>query len=129
MITRIFTITGALFALLGVITRALSSHALRPLLAELGKLENFNLASDYSLIHGLATIIIAIFCQLFPNAKFPLAGWAFLIGSFLFQGTVFLKCFIPLGQIGILTPIGGAFLMAGWILLIFSALRITQTTR
>ena len=124
--TRFFSTTGASFALLGVITRALSSHALKPSLEELGKLENFNIASDYSLIHGIAMIAVAILCHIFPDGKFPLAGWALLAGSILFQGTVFLKCFITLGATGILTPIGGAFLMAGWLMLICFSLGIKR---
>jgi uncharacterized membrane protein YgdD (TMEM256/DUF423 family) len=50
------------------------------------------------------------------------AGWAFFVGSILFQGTVFAKCFMPLGPIGLATPLGGLFLMAGWLLLALSAL-------
>ena len=119
---RFFLASGALFSLCGVVTRALSSHALHESLSASGSLNNFNLASDYLLIHGLALICTAILFRLYPANGFMWAGWAFFVGSILFQGTVFAKCFMPLGPIGLATPLGGLFLMAGWLLLALSAL-------
>jgi len=121
--THIFITSGAFLSLGGVLARSLSSHALRPTLEQLGKLENFNIAADYLIFHGLALIVTAILCHLFPQGKYHLAGWAFIGGSLLFQGTVIIKAFISLGPIGILTPLGGFVLMAGWLLLAYSALR------
>jgi uncharacterized membrane protein YgdD (TMEM256/DUF423 family) len=120
--THLFTATGAILALAGVLARSLSSHALLHLLQERGKLDNFNLAADYLVFHGLALIAVAILCHLFPEAKYYRAGWAFLLGSLLFQGTVLIKSFISIQPFGFLTPLGGFFLMAGWGLLFIAAL-------
>lgn len=120
---QIFIAAGALFAFCGVLARSLSSHPIKPILEQLGKLENFNIAADYLLFHGLALIATAILCHLFPQGKYHWAGWAFIIGSFLFQGTVIFKSFINMGPAGMLTPLGGFILLAGWLLLAYAAVR------
>lgn len=117
---RFFLISGSISALIGVITRSLSSHAIKPFLTERGKLDNFNLAADYLLFHGLALIAVAILCHLFPEAKFQRAGWAFIIGSLFFQISVLVKSCVSIAPFGFITPVGGFILMAGWVLLIIS---------
>ncbi len=121
--THFFIATGSLLALIGVLARSLSAHALLQLLEARGKLENFNLAADYLLFHGLALIGIAILCHLFPEGKYHRAGWAFLLGSILFQGSVLTKSFVSIQPFGFLTPLGGFVLMVGWGLLFFAALQ------
>jgi len=120
--THLFIALGSALALVGVLARSLSSHALLQLLEDRGKLANFNLASDYLLFHGLALIGVAILCHLFPESKYHRAGWAFLFGSILFQGTVLIKSFVSIQPLGFLTPLGGFILMVGWGLLFVAAL-------
>jgi len=124
--TQLFIIAGTFFAFCGVLARSLSSHAIKPTLEELGKLDNFNIAADYLLFHGLALIATAILCHIFPQSRFQWAGWAFILGSVLFQGTVIFKAFIPMGPAGLLTPLGGFVLLGGWLLLGYGALRIAN---
>lgn len=119
---QLFVAAGSLLALVGIVARSLSSHALLQLLTERGKLANFNLAADYLLIHGLALIAVAILGHLFPEAKYLRPGWFLLAGSLLFQGTVLIKSLVAIQPFGFVTPIGGFLLMAGWGLLILSAL-------
>ncbi len=114
---RIFIVCGALFAFGGVLARALSAHMLLARLSATNKLDNFNLAADYLLIHGLALITAAILWRLFPHPGLYWAGWAFIAGSFFFQGTVLVKCFLPMGMLGVATPLGGLILMLAWLLL------------
>lgn len=125
--THLFIGTGAFFAFCGVFTRSLSSHAIKASLEQLGKLDNFNIAADYLIFHGLALLATGILCQLYPGSRYYLAGWAFIIGSVLFQGTVLLKAFSNLGPAGMLTPLGGLILLGGWLLLIYAAIQTSQT--
>ena len=120
--THIFIALGSLAALSGVLARSLSSHALLQLLEKHGKLANFNLAADYLLVHGLAIIGVAILCHLFPESKYHRVGWLFALGSMLFQGSVLTKSFVSIQPLGFLTPLGGFILMAGWGLLLITAL-------
>ncbi|MGW8194762.1 MAG: DUF423 domain-containing protein [Desulforhopalus sp.] len=122
MITRVFIVFGALAALGGVLARSLSSHALLQILEERGNLANFNLAADYLLAHGLAIIAVALLCQLFPENTYHRAGWFFVFGSLMFQGSVLTKSFMSIHPLGFLTPLGGFLLMAGWGWLLITAL-------
>lgn len=118
----IFISSGSFFALAGVLARSLSSHAIYSFLQERGKLENFNLAADYLLFHGLALIGVAILCHLLPDARYERAGYLFILGSLLFQGTVLTKSCISIAPFGFLTPFGGFLLMVGWVLMIITPL-------
>ena len=126
--THIFITSGGISALIGVISRSLSSHAIKPFLIERGKLDNFNLAADYLVLHGLALIAVAALCHLFPEAKFTRAGWTLLAGSVLFQGSVLLKSCISIAPFGFITPLGGFVLMLGWILFVISSLTLYTST-
>jgi uncharacterized membrane protein YgdD (TMEM256/DUF423 family) len=121
-----FISIGAFFALAGVLARSLSSHALLQLLEARGKLANFNLAADYLLVHGLALIGIAVLCKLYPAGNYQRAGWGFILGSLLFQGTVLVKSFVSIKPLGFLTPLGGFVLMLSWALLCFTALQAAR---
>jgi uncharacterized membrane protein YgdD (TMEM256/DUF423 family) len=127
--THLFIATGSSLAIVGVLARSLSAHALLQLLEERGKLANFNLAADYLLIHGLALVAVAILCHLFPEVKYHRAGWAFLLGSVLFQGSVLTKSFVSIQPFGFITPLGGFILMLGWGLLLIAGLSGYRITR
>lgn len=126
--THIFITSGGISALIGIISRSLSSHAIESFLTERGKLDNFNLASDYLVLHGLALIAVAVLCHLYPEAKFARAGWCLFAGSLLFQGSVLLKSCISIAPFGLITPLGGFVLMLGWIFLIISSLTLYTST-
>ncbi len=114
---QLFLVCGCLFAFSGVLARALSAHALLERLSASAKLDNFNLAADYLLVHGLALVAVGLYGRLAPQQAFCWSGWAFIAGSLLFQGTVLIKCFVPMGAWGMATPLGGLVLMLGWLLL------------
>lgn len=116
---NIFISSGSFFALVGIVARSLSSHTIQPFLIERGKLDNFNLAADYLIVHGLALLVVAILCHLFPDARYERAGYLLIVGSLLFQGTVLIKSCVSIAPFGLLTPIGGLILMLGWGFLMF----------
>ena len=119
---RIFLVTGALFSCAAVVCRALSYHTLRLELTASRTMEQFNLAADYLLVHGLALVVLARLAETRPCRCFTASGWALLVGSLCFQGTVIAKCFVDLGPAGALTPVGGVLLMLGWLLLALGGL-------
>ena len=119
---RIFLVTGSLFSCAAIVCRALSWHSLRLELTASRTMDQFNLAADYFLIHGLALVVLAHLADVRPCRSFTLGGWALLVGSLCFQGTVIAKCFVDLGPAGALTPVGGVLLMLGWLLLALGGL-------
>ena len=120
--TDSFIAIGAAFCSIGVAARALSSHAIRQLLLEQQTLDNFNLAADYLVLHGLALIGAGVLVHLFPTANYHRAGFMLIAGTLLFGCSVLAKSLVSIDPFGFITPLGGLFLITGWILVAFCAL-------
>jgi uncharacterized membrane protein YgdD (TMEM256/DUF423 family) len=113
---------GAFWAAIGVALGAFGAHALKDELVAAGQLENWHTAVRYQVWHALALIAYGIIAERRPLAAY--AGWAFLVGSFLFSGSIYCLARDVLRPVmGPLTPIGGALLISAWITLGVSAIR------
>lgn len=112
--------SAGILGIVGVLARSLSSHTIKPFLEEREKLDNFNLAADYLLMHAIAILLLLVIRKQYPTAKLERSIYLFLVGSLLFQGTVLIKSCVSISPFGFVTPIGGALLMAGWSYLIIA---------
>lgn len=119
---RIFFALGALLGGLGVAAGAFGAHALESRLAP-ARLELFELAARYQMIHALALIAVAWAVQRWPSALANAAGWLFLVGVLIFCGTIYALAFGAPRILGAVTPAGGLSLIIGWLLLAAAALR------
>lgn len=118
---RVFFGIGALFALLGVMAGAFGSHALRTRLAP-DMLNVFEVAVRYQLIHALGLLAVAWAVTRWPGTMVNAAGWLFVAGIVLFSGSLYLLTLLGTRGLGIVTPIGGVAMMAGWACLAWAAL-------
>jgi len=125
---KLFLFIGALFCFLGVLAGALGSHSLKEYLIQSNGLSNFNLATDYMFYHGMGLLFVAFARNRYPALWFHYAGWLFVAGTLLFQGNLFLMTMTGNRMMGMLTPVGGFCLMAGWLLFALQALRIPKST-
>lgn len=107
-------ITAATFGFLGVAFGAFGAHALKPMLIETGRLEVYELAIRYVFYHTFALLGTGITMHLLPAPPLRYAALFFTIGIILFSGSLLTLSFVRLGPIGIITPIGGIFLLLGW---------------
>lgn len=113
-----------IFGLLGVALGAMGAHALAPpVLSQ--KLHNaFETAVRYQFYHSFALAFTSLIYLIFPNKYIQRATWAFITGIILFSGSIYLLIFmeaglhIEPGLFGIITPLGGLFLIAGWLFLL-----------
>jgi len=118
---------GAFWAAIGVTLGAFGAHALKDELLEAGQLETWHTAVRYQVWHALALIAYGILAERRPLAAY--AGWAFLVGSFLFSGSLYCLSRGVLNLVmGPLTPVGGALLISAWITFGVSALRSGRRT-
>lgn len=115
--TRTFILIGALLGALGVGIGAFGAHGLEPTLIANGRLDTFETASRYHLIHAVALFAAAFVAQHFPGPLARWGGWLLLIGVLLFSGSLYLLAIFDLGVMGAVAPVGGAALIAGWALL------------
>lgn len=118
---RVFFGIGALLAGLGVMAGAFGSHALRARLAP-DMLAVFEIAVRYQLIHALGLMAVAWASTRWPGAAVNAAGWLFIAGIVLFSGSLYLLTVTGTRGLGIVTPIGGVLMMAGWASLAWAAL-------
>jgi len=123
---RLFVCLGAAFCFLGVLFGALGAHTLKEYLIQSKGLGIFELATDYMFYHGMGLIFVGFVQDRYPDLPFRFAGWLFIAGTILFQGNLYLKSLFDFRMMGVLTPVGGICLMAGWLMLAFQALKISK---
>ena len=119
---KIFFVWGSLLGCLGVAAGAFGAHALEARLAP-DRLELFELAARYQMIHALALIAAAWAVQRWPSGTATAAGWLLVIGVLIFCGTIYALAFGAPRILGAVTPIGGLSLILGWLLMAVTAWR------
>lgn len=111
-LTQIRIAASLLF--LGIALGAFGAHGLEARLEETGRLDNWETASFYHLIHALAMFIVAL-----RGGKSRGFYW-FLAGIILFSGSLYALALSDIGRLGVITPLGGLSFLLGWGLWIFS---------
>lgn len=110
---RIWLFLGTVNALLAVILAAAGAHG--PMAPTTPFLQHIlSTASLFHLIHSLAMIQFGLWLAQNPNHN-NFTGIFFLTGTVLFVGSLYALVFTTITFPGLLTPIGGALLMLGWI--------------
>tara|TARA_A100001037_G_scaffold246647_1_gene228405 strand:- start:315 stop:692 length:378 start_codon:yes stop_codon:yes gene_type:complete len=113
---------AAVNGLLAVMLGAFMSHSLEETItSEL--LTVFQTGVSYHMYHSLAALAVGILSHIFPKVRLlKLSAYSFLLGIVFFSGSLYLLALTELPMIGLITPIGGAFFIFGWITLcIFGA--------
>jgi len=111
--------TGALAVLCG----AFAAHGLSARLDENARAV-FETGARYHMYHALA-IGLAAFAMRGPaETRARAAAILFLIGIFLFSGSLYLLALTGMTVLGFVTPFGGLAFIAGWIFLALAALKL-----
>ena len=116
---RLIAISGALSVMLG----AFGVHGLEDRLSA-SYLDTFNTAVRYQILHTLA--LLGIICLPDHLVKLRTLHWvaiSFAAGVLLFSGSLYLLVLFDIPSLGVITPIGGAALILGWVLLLLSVRR------
>ena len=112
---------GITFSLLSVILGAFGAHLLKKSLPE-SALQSFEVGIRYMMYHGLVLLILTL--MPFEEKKWVVIF--FVIGTLLFSVSIFFLSIqsilkTNLKWLGPVTPIGGTFLIMGWILFLLKA--------
>ncbi len=112
---KIFISLAALFAGLSVAAGAFASHALKERLSDRA-LQIFEVGARYQMYHALALLLVAILLiqSKSPSPSLVTSGWLFIIGIFIFSGSLYALSLSDIKILGAITPIGGAAFIAGW---------------
>jgi uncharacterized membrane protein YgdD (TMEM256/DUF423 family) len=115
MTSRLAATLGTAFAGLAVVLGAFGAHTLRARLAP-HDLETFETAVRYQMYHAFALLAAAWLL----SRGVPWAGnaaWAFVAGTVIFSGSLYLLVATGQRWLGAITPIGGLAFIAGWLML------------
>ena len=125
---KFFLITGSLLGALSVALGAFGAHSLKRIVSP-EAVATFETGVRYQFYHTFALLLIAVLYEKFPNKWLVWAGNSFLLGILLFCGSLYLLTLlnatntVGLRKIGIVTPFGGLFFIAGWLLLMWGVSR------
>lgn len=102
-----------MFGFLGVALGAFGAHGLRKILLETGRVENWETAVFYHLVHAVVLLVLAVRPTV-HKATF----WSFAAGIIIFSGSLYILALTNLKWLGAITPLGGVGLLVGWLLLV-----------
>lgn len=118
---QITLIIAATYGMLAIILGALGSHAFKKILSA-DKLASFEVGIRYQMYHAIVLLILG-FSLTFSTSIEKYSSICLIVGTLLFSFSIYLLAFseywnINLRFLGPITPIGGMFMIIGWILLI-----------
>jgi uncharacterized membrane protein YgdD (TMEM256/DUF423 family) len=111
-------LVGAVSGLLAVGLGAFGAHGLKKV-ATAEALGWWQTAAHYHLVHAVVLVLVGVLAA--QRADAGRAGWAFLLGTLLFSGSLYAMAVGAPRWLGAITPIGGLGLLLGWLLLALAA--------
>ncbi|MBC7912935.1 MAG: DUF423 domain-containing protein [Pyrinomonadaceae bacterium] len=119
-------ITAGFFGLLAVVLGAFGAHALKASLSATD-LDTWKTGVSYQFYHTLTLLFLSSFSK-YRSRLIIIAFYAFTLGIIFFSGSIYLLSthnitHISTSIIGPFTPLGGLFLILGWISLILAAIK------
>jgi uncharacterized membrane protein YgdD (TMEM256/DUF423 family) len=110
---RVLAIAGLLLALATVLG-AFGAHALKGELAP-DRLQVYETAVRYHFFHALGLLGIGLTLRFVDAAPVRGAALLVLVGIVLFSGSLYALTFGAPRPVGVVTPVGGLALIAGWL--------------
>ena len=126
---RNILISGAFFGAVAIIIGAFATHGLKPMLSA-DALYSFETGVKYQMYSALFLLLLGGLPMISEKVKkscfyLTFFGIVFFSGSIYFLATNSLTSF-DFKVIALITPIGGFLLIAAWILLLFSFLKLKK---
>src|SRR5215468_3266607 len=118
---KTLAVAGALIAL-ATACGAFGAHALKAHLAA-DKLQVYETAVRYHFLNALGLLAIGVLLRSIDGELLRWSATLVLTGIVLFSGSLYLLTFGGPRFVGIITPLGGLALIAGWVLFAVTILR------
>jgi len=120
---RLFLTAGAISGVLAVLFGAFGAHLLKQMISP-DMLEIFKIGVQYQFYHAFALLAAGILMNYKPSGSLEWSGYLFMAGSAIFSGFLYLLAFTGIKSLGMIVPIGGLTLVAGWICMLVHVLKI-----
>jgi len=108
-------ITGILLGALAVMIGAFGAHGLEKTLTANGRNATFETGVKYHMYHVFALLATGLILFHVQSRYIHWAGLFFLIGIVIFSGSLYILSITNIKWLGAITPIGGLFMIAGWL--------------
>jgi uncharacterized membrane protein YgdD (TMEM256/DUF423 family) len=119
---RFFFAFGAASAFFAVAAGAFGAHGLKARL-DADMLAVFETGARYQMYHAFALFVVAWAYTKWPGTLIAAAGWCFIAGTVIFSGSLYLLSMSGIRWLGAITPLGGVALLAGWLCLLWAAIK------
>ena len=110
---RLFLTSAAASGFLSVCLGAFAAHGLKHHLS-IESLAIWQTGVQYQMYHALALLAVGLFYRQQASKWLKLSGLAFILGSFLFSGSLYALALGALPITGAITPFGGLSFLVGW---------------
>jgi uncharacterized membrane protein YgdD (TMEM256/DUF423 family) len=132
MNTYLWIRVGAIWGFLAVAIGAFGAHGLKDRFKSLGDQFGplaterpegiFQTATHYHAYCALAILAVGLLAATGRGGTaLPVAGWSLLLGSVIFSGSLYVLAATGIKWLGAITPIGGLFMLVGWLALAIAA--------
>lgn len=113
---------GALSGFLAVALGAFGAHGLANKVPQ-DQLNAFEIGVRYEMYHALALFAVAWLASRGAGSLVSTAGWAFVAGTLLFSGSLYVLGLTGSRALVLVTPLGGVSFLIGWLCLIVAGFR------
>ncbi len=120
--SRVGIFIGAFYLCVGIMLGAFAAHGLKDILNEY-QMDVLQTGVKYQLIHGVALLILGLLCSFYHQRLFYVALICIALGVALFSFSLYAIAFLGVSFLGIITPIGGIFMISGWLLTMYAVFR------
>ena len=118
--TKQFLQTASIFMAIAIAIGAFGAHGLKPYLDEYGT-SIYAKASNYEFYSTLGLFAIAFVSFLIPESKkVKVSFYLVLFGMIIFSVSLYTLALTKIMALGAITPIGGTFMIIGWLVLFFA---------
>src|ERR1700733_9948744 len=111
---RRFCQLAAVLLALATLIGAVATHELHDRLTP-ERYQVLQTAVHYQIFHALGLLALGVLLDRLPLRRLRAAAWLLFAGVLLFCGSLYLMLAGAPRMLGVLTPIGGLALIAGWI--------------
>lgn len=110
---RLFLSFAAASGFISVCLGAFAAHGLKHQISP-ESLAVWQTGVQYQMYHALALLAVGLLYQANASKTLKLAGLAFILGTFLFSGSLYALALGAPKLFGIITPVGGLSFLVGW---------------
>lgn len=121
---RFFIVIAAVSGFFAVVVGAFAAHGLKKILAP-GMIDVVKTGAQYQMYHAITLLVVALLLIHKPASMgLKASGWAFILGTLLFSGSLYALAMGAPHWLGPITPLGGLCFLMGWILLVVAGWRM-----